>query len=81
MPSSKAVDITINGSNLKTHATKTASNTSSISSSIASGTALDTAIQTLLNNDKVLDTKSDDVDNKSISTYDANAYYNYGNVV
>ena len=71
----------INGSNLKTSATKTASITSSISNSIASGTALDAAIQTLLNNDKTLDTKSDEVDNKSISTYDANAYYNYGNVV
>ncbi|MCI6409228.1 MAG: hypothetical protein MR797_05665 [Lachnospiraceae bacterium] len=80
-PSSKAVNITINGSNLKTSATKTASITSSISNSIASGTALDTAIQTLLNNDKTLDTKSDEVDNKSISTYDANVYYNYGNVV
>ena len=80
-PSSKAVNITINGSNLKTSATKTASNTSSIANSIASGTALDAAIQTLLNNDKTLDTKSDDVDNKSISTYDANVYYNYGNVV
>ena len=71
----------INGSNLKTSATKTASITSSISNSIASGTALDAAIQTLLNNDKTLDTKSDEVDNKSISTYDANVYYNYGNVV
>ena len=81
MPSSKAVDITINGSNLKTHATKTASNTSSISNSIASGTALDTAIQTLLNNDKVLDTKSGEVNNKSIPIYDANTYYSYGNVV
>ena len=80
-PSSKAVNITINGSNLKTSATKTASNTSSISNSIASGTALDTAIQTLLNNDKVLDTKSGEVNNKSIPTYDANTYYSYGNVV
>ena len=80
-PSSKAVNIAINGSNLKTSATKTASNTSSISNSIASGTALDTAIQTLLNNDKVLDTKSGEVNNKSIPTYDANTYYSYGNVV